>query len=51
MFETSISIENNYFGGEHNIKATYNMILLIHFYVFEMAVAFAFLSENAVEAT
>ena len=54
MAEISISIENKYFGGEQHkvitLKTTiprYNFML---FYVFKMAVAIAFLRENAVEA-
>ena len=49
MAEISISIENKYFWGDNNIIATFNIIPLMHLYVFKMAVAIAFLCENAVE--
>ena len=53
MAEISISIENKYFGGEHKVvtlKQQFLGIILCFFYVFKIAVAIAFLCENAVEA-
>ena len=47
------SIEINFFGGEHKVITPKQQILgiiLCVFYVFKMAVAIAFLCENAVEA-
>jgi hypothetical protein len=56
MAEISISIENKYFGGEHNIIETFNIIRkytmyqLMYLYVFKVTVAIAFLCTKAVEA-
>ena len=50
MAEISISIENNYFGGEHKVitlKQQFLGIILCFFYVFKMAVAIASLCVNA----
>ena len=54
MAEISISIENKYFWGDNNIIANFNIICtmykIMRFYVFKMAMAIAFLCENAVKA-
>ena len=47
------SIEINFLGGEHKVITPKQQILgiiLCFFYVFKMAVAIAFLCENALEA-
>ena len=52
MAEISISIENKYFGGEHNIIETFNIIRkytmyqLMYLYVFKVTVAIASLCVN-----